>query len=283
VVRVKPGDSNRRYNISSKQQLGVYHLLEVAMKQLRFFRLGRMVLGVALGSMIFSGCATYVTPGPGAKLADLSQSDWDIEKLMSRKPAAQFPARIAMIRVQAAGYKSYGNAGYGTGRYSVVTTRDIEEERHFERVKNLPLVAGVASINRLLLPADLETDRPLRQAAASLQADMLLLYTLDTSFRIDETNLGPFSVVTLGFLPNKEAIVTATASAVLYDVRSGFVYGLAESTARERQRANVWTTQNAIDNSRLEAERKSFDQLLDEFVKMWKGVTEQHAIRMTVP
>jgi hypothetical protein len=226
----------------------------------------RIVLRVALVSMAFSGCATYITPGPGAKLADLSQSDWDIEKLMSRKPAAQFPARIAMIRVQAAGYKSYGNAGYGTGRYSVVTTRDIE-----------------ASINRLLLPADLETDRPLRQAAASLQADMLLLYTLDTSFRIDETSLGPFSVVILGFLPNKEAIVTATASAVLYDVRSGFVYGLAESTARERQRANVWTTQNAIDHSRLEAERKSFEQLLDEFVKTWKGVTEQHAIGKTAP
>ena len=108
---------------------------------------------------------------------------------------------------------------------------------------------------------------------------MLLLYTLDTSFRIDETNLGPFAVVTLGFLPNREAIVTATASAVLYDVRSGFVYKLAESTAREHQRANLWTTQNAIDNSRLEAEKKSFEQLLDEFAKTWKGVIEEHAVR----
>ena len=253
------------------------------MNRRKFSRLGLTIFfGVTFASAGFSGCATYVTPGGGAKLADLSQADWDIEKAMGRKPAAQFPARIAMIRVQSPGYKSYGNTGYGTGRYSVVTTRDIEEERHFDRVKNLPMVAGVASINRLLLPPQLDTDRPLRQAAASLQADMLLLYTLDTSFHIDETNLGPFAVITLGFLPNKEAIVTATASAVLYDVRTGFVYGLAEATARERQRANVWTTQNAIDNSRLQAEKKSFEQLLDELTKTWKGVMEEHAKRASV-
>jgi hypothetical protein len=236
-------------------------------------------LGLTLlfgGTSLF-GCATYVTPGGGAKLTELSQADWDIEKAMSRRPAAQFPARIAMIRVQAPGYKSYGNSGYGTGRYSVVTTRDIEEESHFDRIKSLPMVAAVASINRLLLPAELDTDRPLRQAAASLQADILLLYTLDTSFHIDETNLGPFAVITLGFLPNKEAIVSATASAVLYDVRTGFIYGLAESTARERQRANVWSTQGAIDSSRLRAERKSFEQLLDELTKTWKGVRDEHA------
>jgi len=232
---------------------------------------------IALVSLL--GCSTYVTPGAGAKLADLSQTSWDIEKALTRKPAAAFPARLAVVRVQASGYRSYGNQGYGTGKYSIVTTRDIEEEKDFDRIKNFPMVAGVATMNRLLLPANLDSDMPLRQAAASLQADMLLLYTLDTSFHIDETNLGPFSVITLGFLPNKEAIVTATASAVFYDVRTGFVYGLAESTAREQQRANVWTTQSAIDNSRLAAEKKAFEQLLDELSKTWKGVTEQHAGR----
>ena len=35
----------------------------------------------------------------------------------------------------------------------------------------------------------------------------------------------------------------------------------------------------AIDNSRLEAEKKSFEQLLDEFAKTWKGVIEEHAVR----
>jgi hypothetical protein len=229
---------------------------------------------------VLAGCGTsYVTPGRGAKLAEISNPDRDVERALGRKPSANFPARMVMVRVQSPGYRSYGNSGYGTGRYSVVTTRDIEEDKHFERVKNFPMVAGLTPISRLLLPENLDSDRPLRQAAASLQADLLLLYTVDTSFRIDEANLGPLTMITLGFLPNKEATVTATASALISDVRTGFVYGLAESTAQERQRANVWTTQQAIDQSRLAAEKKSFEQLLDEISKTWSGILAEHAYR----
>jgi hypothetical protein len=65
----------------------------------------------------------------------------------------------------------------------------------------------------------------------------------------------------------------------MFDVRTGYVYGLAELTAKESQYANLWTSQSAVDNTRLRAERKAFEQLLDEFEKTWKGVVQKQANR----
>jgi len=151
-----------------------------------------------------AGCqSAYVTPGAGVNLQAIN--DYSIEERFRTKPASPFPARLAVVRVQQPGYRSCGNAGYGTGRYSVVTTRDIEPDEQFDRLASLPQVAGLATLNRLLLPENLTSIRELRLGAASLHTDMILLYTLDTSFNIRGVELGPLSVVTLGFLPNKKA------------------------------------------------------------------------------
>ena len=79
--------------------------------------------------------------------------------------------------------------------------------------QSLPLVAGVAFLNRLLLSERLESTKDLRQAAATLKTDMLLIYSIDTSFNVENTDVGPLGIITLGFLPTKNARVTATASA----------------------------------------------------------------------
>ena len=42
-------------------------------------------------------------------------------------------------------------------------------------------------MNRMLLPEQLDNDREIRTAASRLQADMVLLYTFDTSF-FDSSN-----------------------------------------------------------------------------------------------
>ena len=90
----------------------------------------------------------YVTPGRGAALPTLTETD--IAELMTRRPASQFPARIMIARVQGSGYRSYVAEGYGYGRYSVVTTRDIEEDGHFDRLAKMPMVLSVATMNRML-------------------------------------------------------------------------------------------------------------------------------------
>ena len=151
-----------------------------------------------------------------------------MRELLTLQPAAPFPARLALARAQASGYYPRSNQCYGEGRYCVVTTGDIETEEDLERISQLPLVSGVAAMGRILLPPKLDSIKDLRRAAATLRTDLLLVYTLDTGFRIENTDIGPLALISLGFLPNKEARVTSTASAALFDVRTGFLYGVAE-------------------------------------------------------
>jgi hypothetical protein len=212
-------------------------------------------------------------------LGDLAKADTDIADLLKAEPAAVFPARIAVTRVQTSGYSSRSNTCYGTGRYCVVTTRDFEPEASYERLSKLPLVSGVALMNRMLLPSNLRSMKDLREAAATLKTDMVLVYSLDTSFNIENTDIGPLALISLGFLPTKKARVTATASAAMFDVRTGFVYGVAEASATEAQRGTVWSSSEAVDNARQRAEAAAFQKLIGEIEKFWADVLRTH-VRM---
>jgi len=172
-----------------------------------------------LGALVLQGCATYTTPSAGVNISALSDSD--ISELLKIEPASQFPARVAVARVQEAGYYSRTNEGYGSGRYSVVTTRDIEQDADFERLAQLESIDAIAPLNRLLLPKHLSSLKDLRLASARLKTDLLLVYSVDTSFHVEGTPLGPLTAITLGFLPSKKAYVSATTSAALVDVRTG--------------------------------------------------------------
>lgn len=239
-----------------------------------------------LTAVVVSGCGTkYVTPGAGAPLSalaetDLSQmTDTDVQEILERRPVAPFPAIMGYVRLQSPGYRSYAFRSYGHGRYSVVPARDIETDEDFERLGNLPMIRAVVPIGRALIPAKLDSHKQLRLSAAKLHADLLLVYTLDTTFRIKDHDIGPLGVITLGFLPNHEARITTTASAVLFDVRTAYVYGVAEATAHEQQMASAWTAEKAVEDARKGAERKAFEKLLAEFALTWKGVAEEYAVR----
>jgi len=117
----------------------------------------------------------------------------------------------------------------------------------------------------------------LRTGAAQLHGDILLLYTFDTSFRTDTTRIGPLQLVSLGFFPNKKAVVTSTCSAAFIDVRTGYVYGVAEATAKEEQRSDLWSTREVLENARLHAERDAFGSLLDELTKSWASIYAEYA------
>jgi hypothetical protein len=229
-----------------------------------------------------SACATYTTPGAGVSLEGLG-ADADIADLLKLEPASAFPARLAVARVQASGYASSSASCYGSGRYCVVTTRDIEPEATFERLSRLPQVAGLALMNRMLLPAKLGSAKDLRKAAAALKTDLLLVYSLDTGFNIENTDVGPLAVISLGFLPTKNARVTATASAVMLDVRTGFVYGVAEATAVEAQRGTFWSSSEAADGARRKAESEAFHKLAGEIEKLWSDVLKTHARGQAAP
>ena len=234
---------------------------------------------VILSAMaLASGCAQhYVTPGGGVSMVEIT--DGDLIEHYATEPAAAFPATIAVVRVQDSGYQSKSHHGYGHGRYSVVTTRDIETDEAFETLLNLPDVQGVAPVGRMLVPANANTVKDLRVPAARLHADMILVYSVDTSLYVDGKQLGPLSLVSLGLIPNKKAHVTATVAGMLVDVRTGYVYGTTESTDTQEQRATIWSTEMVIEKARAKAERTAFQGFVGEFEELWSGVVTAHKSR----
>lgn len=221
------------------------------------------------------GCATYTTPGSGVSIPEITSPK--VAQSMSARPAAAFPARIAVVRVQGSGYQSYSNRGYGRGAFSVITTRDIETDADFARLTALPGVAGLAGMSRLLLPVDINSIDDLRVAAGALQTDMVMLYTLDTTFHTDTKQIGPLQLVSLGFFPNRKARVSSTCAVAFIDTRTGFIYGVTESTATEDQRSDYWNKEEAIERARARAERGAFTASIGEIEKLWVSITAQHA------
>lgn len=195
-----------------------------------------------------------------------SMTDVDVAAMMNRKPLARFPATMAVVQLQS-------NSGFGLGRggCGVVLTRDEKTNEYLQRIAGLSKVRGVTTLSRLVLPSRIDDDRDLRAAAARLNADLLLIYTFDTSvYRGDTTS--PLDVVTFGFLPHKYMRVESTASALLMDTRNGYIYATAESASSARQLANSWTSSSAMDQSRRRAEAEALEQLVDDFVASWPTV-----------
>jgi hypothetical protein len=115
----------------------------------------------------------------------------------------------------------------------------------------------------------LNSEEDLRTAAAALHGDIVLLYTLDTAFHTETDQIGPLQLVSLGFFPNKKAKVSSTCAAAFIDTRTGYVYGVAEASAHEDQRSDLWNREEAIEKARAKAERGAFVAALGEIEKVW--------------
>jgi hypothetical protein len=245
------------------------------------------VAGVlALACVGVGGCSSYAAPGAAADLgvmgvqpdlaaAIATQTDSTMQEKFDRKPLARFPAAIAVARVQAPGYESRTAGSFGRGAYSVVTTRDVEKPQHLAKLAKLDGVGEVGPISRVLIPGELKSDQELREAAAAMRADMLLIYTLDTNYYVRDMAL-PVSVITLGLSPNQQARVTTTASAVLMDTRNGYIYGLAEASDSYNRLASAWTSGDAVDAARIKTESAAFGKLIDELENTWKNVVARY-------
>ena len=236
---------------------------------------------ILLGSTL--GCSsTYVAPGKPVDFKALGLTrdqltDASISQAMAKMPLAKFPCGIAAVRIQAPDYHSTLADTYGTGNYCVVTTRNIEGEVDWKRLQNLPMCTGIAPLNRLVLSNKLNNDLELREAAASLHADMLLIYTIDTTFRVED-HLAPLTVVTLGLSPNMSAQVVSTASAVLMDTRNGYLYGYSEATDHGVQLTNGWMTESAVEDAIKRTESRAFGKLTVDLQNTWGGVVKNFAV-----
>ncbi len=259
---------------------------------------GLQKFAAALALIALTGCAHYVTPGGAANLQEFAgvsetaeeslrpgdATDPDLAAYYETRPAALFPASIAMVRVQDSGYRPH--QWHGPGRYTVITARDIETEEAYEQLKRLSGVRGIAPIGRMLVPANANSINDLRRPAAQLQADMLLVYSVDTTFTVGGKQYGPLSAISFGLLRNRTAHVTVTVAGVLVDTRTGFIYGTAESSHTEEKKASIWATRMVVDDARFAAEKIAFRGFVSEFGDLWPGVLQVHwhaAARPRVP
>jgi hypothetical protein len=241
----------------------------------------RHFYSLAVVILFASSCSLkYVTPGSDVKISTLA--DEDISRLLSNKPSSEFPANIAIARVQHPEYTSHSyrrehRTKFQGQSFSLILTRDAGEDSAFRKLNELSGVRQAAPFNRLLLPYNYKSIKDLRLAAARMKANMLLVYTFDTEFSIDTKNYGPQNIISLGYLKNKDVQVVTTASMALFDVQTEYLYGLAEATANENRKANAWKKQDEVDNLRLSTERKAFEKLIGEIETMWPEVVKEYS------
>jgi hypothetical protein len=238
------------------------------MKFLRISGFKRWLV-VASFPLLLSSCVTYLTPGAGAPMQML-QTVSDAARL--HQAEAPLPVRFAVVRLQAPDYRSFGAAGVTAGNYSVVVTREVETNADFDAMGQWPQVLGVEAISRLLLPVSMQSFGDLRAAAASADTDVLFAYTFDTQFHVENRSYQPEELITLGVLPGREAAVSSTAAGAFIDVRSGYVYGTAEGSAVSRSSMTKWTKPAAADQTRLDAEKKAFEAMMDDARHTWAAL-----------
>ena len=232
---------------------------------------------VCLSVAVFIGgvsCASYLTPGGPADFSTFT--DPKLKKAYRARPAAKFPALIALVRVQGAGYENDETRGFGAGSYTVVTQEDIADEDDVQRLVNLRGVQDVVRINRMLLPSALVSDLEMRNAGAKLRTDLMLLYTFDTVFE-DRDLLKPLTTISLGLAPTKSFTAKSTASALVMDTRTGYIYAVLEESADRAGLATAWGDSEAMQRARKASEREALDKLLTDFEKTWPRVVRRHS------
>jgi hypothetical protein len=251
--------------------MNVPRLSRVAYGQMKLHPLLLAVL-VPLPLLLTACNGSYETPGAAADLGAITGSA-AVRDAYAAKPAARFPANVAIVRVQASGYRCFDCKSYGGGNYSVVTSGGIENETDGEKLAALPGISQVVKLNRILLPQNLTSEADLRTAAAKLQTDVILLYTLDTSLRSgDVTTVAPLTTLTLGLGPTQKYQVSSTAAAVLMDTRTGYIYGTLEESQDRQGISTAWGSSQVMENAQRKAEREALDKMHSSFADLWARV-----------
>jgi len=232
-----------------------------------------IMAAVAASAAGVGGCNGFqtTTPSPAANLSALAPAE--INREYATRPAAQFPVTIAVARVQGATGRAHDGS---VGRYTIITAREAEQAIDVEPLRGLPQVRGVVGFNSLMSPSRSVTGEALRGFAARLHADMLLLYTLETRYDSDHY-AEPVGLLTLGLAPNQRARVRCTASAILLDVRTGYLYGAGEHTASANRVTNAWSQSQSYSELRRGVEAEALEALVTHLHKSWNDIVATHA------
>lgn len=230
----------------------------------------KLTLTLAIAVTVFtSGCASYVN-SPKARAALAGKREAFSHALISRaydaKPTMRFPAAVAVAP---------------QGREAVMQLRALDALGKLDPLKTLPdlrglpLVSGLVENGSAHADATNVADLRLREAAARLHADAVLLITVETN-ATDGQIFAPLTVATLGLFPNKRYEIVATSLAALIDTRTGYVYGTLEKSAAKSGIVMVAGSDESLSRRTQQAQREAMEKLVDAFPEFWKGVVSAH-------
>lgn len=219
---------------------------------------------------VCAGCASYTTPGGPASLAAMQAGE--AAPSGSALPVPSYPVSVNVVRVQAADYASLSAERIAGGAFSVVMPPELSTLESMQAISQWPLVTDAGVLRASLLPPELTSLDDLRLAAAKNLADVLIVYTVDTRFEAGGRKLDPLVDISLGEAPAADACVTASASAVFIDVRTGLRYATAQSSARADDLGDAWKSATALDRRRIDVEKQAFVALLSESEKVWARI-----------
>lgn len=233
-------------------------------------------LGILATAATFSACQSHVnSPKVAAMRAKKSEafSHPLIARAYHARPAIRFPATIGVAPQD---------------RDTQIQMRALDADGKLDGLARLPQIKGTVNVSSLLMsaggdytggdgrPAPIwnKPDLVLREAAAKLHADAVLLIKIETTVT-DGTIFAPLTLVSLGMFPNDRTEVIATALAALVDTRTGYVYATAERSAGKTCYAMAWDDMTR-DKTVGVASRKAMEKLFGEFPAVWAGVVANH-------
>jgi len=228
-----------------------------------------LALAVGLMAMAFTSCeSSHITSREPANLAKFTDSG--VAKAWAARPAVRFPATIAAVRIQ--NCSTYQN---NSGFSVLPVIDDISNEESREIARQLSGVQTIAPLSSLLFTDNKASDLAIRSAAAKLHANVVLVYTLNTSTNTSDF-IEPLTVLTLGLLPNRTYRVNAVVSAILMDTQTGFVYGTLEEKDSRTGLTMAWGSEDATTGAMRKAEKSAIKKLLKEFPAFWNNIYRLH-------
>lgn len=228
-----------------------------------------------------SACSTsYVTPGGPSDLATLGTTN--LPGAMARKPVTRFPAIMSVVRVQAAGFAGIPHPR----RFEIVA----ETEDHLGTPADLRAIEAWPEMGTVTRMQDDGRDAKAKGAKRvepattpnSINAlrglvpagnDLLFVYTVATTFDVRKDDAGPLppqAQLEFGPFSRKDIEVASSASAIISDAKTGFVYGFTRFTARTETSTRSWKSPDDIESLRRRLEREAFEGVLRASERKWE-------------
>jgi len=208
---------------------------------------------------LLTGCSSHINSPGVARAIEAKRaafSDPLIARAYNAKPTMRYPATIAIAGSDAAVRDHI---------------RAISAHGKFDSLQSLPQIAGIVPLSSLLMRPDTKPDIAVREAAAKMHADAVLILATETQ-ATDGKIIAPLTELSLGLLPNKHYELIATALAALVDTRTGYIYGVLEKSRARSGLTMAWGSDEVISRARSKAEHEAMEKLFADFPAFWRGV-----------